>query len=377
MKMSFRSLLLIGCCLVLSSCSLKKTAEDTAQTTKEMNNTTKEMNENTKELKATSENLREKTDALEAGMTYDVSHDRMSLHLDRLFFESARDNVGIMYSLWSLLFGKNEDPDMLAEAGFTIYAMWFQFWKGQSGEDLQELDQRLEVGMELLFDRMFKHVPRDAQIDVTRPDVSYKGIAALGAKLDDIHERYVKGLERRGLPRMSLYDYIVQALRNRDAITRTEKTPLAAAKVLQWENEAVYMLQLRHNIFPVMVLARMTDFQDRKDLKRFWMWWRGQKIDIKRINPEQLKLWTVWLNKASQTRKDLREMGIKPEYNSMMMGLVEGVDFGQKEILKKQNPNERELIERDFAVAYQRVVNESKAEERTPNSSYDFSALAN
>lgn len=348
-------LVLLGSCLVLVSCSLKKTAENAAKTTEEMN-------EKMKDLKETSQNLKERTDALESEMTFDLSHTRMIEHLDRLFAETSRDNVGVVTSLWQLFFGHNEDPDLFAEAAFTMHAMYFQFWKGQSGEDLAELDARLEIGTELLFDRLFKHIPRDAQVDVLRPNLSYKGVAAIGAKLDEVHARYLLGLKRRDLPRMTLYDYILQALRNRDALARGEHTPRAAAKILQWEHEAVYTLQLRHNILPVMVLARTTDFQDRKDLRRFWMWWKGQKIDLSKANPEQLKEWTTWLKKASQTRKDLREIGIRPEYNRKLAELFEGVDFGQAEIMRKTDPSAQEMLLRDFAVAFTKNVAESKAD---------------
>lgn len=369
MMKSLRTLIVAGSCLALTAaCSLKKTAEDTAKTTKEMNETTKEMNESTKDLKGTSEELKDMTGSLGSNMTYDVSHARMTEHLDRLFYESNRDNTGVVGGTWNYLFGNNDDPDMLAEAGFTIYAMYFQFWEGRGKDDVAELDERLEVGIELLFDRMFKHIPRNGDVngtwilrpDYIRPGTSFKGVAAIGAKMDDIHTRYVKGLERQKLPRMSLYDYVIQALRNRDAVTRTEKTPKAIAKILQWEHEAVYTLQLRHNILPVMVMARITDFQDRKDGKRLWMWWKGQKVSLSKANPEQLKEWTSWLNKASQTRKDLRALGIEPQYNKMLTDLVAGIDFGQNEILANTTPSARQMLERDFAAAFVKAVKESK-----------------
>lgn len=351
---AFRALLLAGSCLIFASaCSLKKTAEDTAQTTKEMNETTKD-------LKDTSNDLKDRTVSLESKMTYKESHATMVIHLDRLFQETAAHNLGLVNSVWQLFFGKNEEPDLFADAAFTILAMHFQFWEGQIDQDINELDKRLELGAELLFDRLFKHIPRQPKVDVNRPDLAYKAMAALGAKMDEVDPRYERGLVRRGLPRMTFYDYVVQALRNRDALARAEALPRAAAKILQWEPEAVYLLQLRHNVFPVMVMARLTDFQDRKDLRRLWMWWRGQKVDLAKVNPEQLKEWTRWLKKAKQTRKDLREIGIEPQYNSTFNELLDGVDFGQKEILAKTNPDAREMVFRDFAAAYVSVVQEAK-----------------
>jgi len=366
--------LLILAIVLSMGCSLKKTAEDTAATTKEMNETTKEMNQNTKEMKettkemdkntkelmGTSEALREMTAALESELTYKESHDQMMKHMDWLFMETHhKSHRGLLQSLWELLFGLNEDPDLFIAGGGTILSMHFQFWKGLDGEDVAELDKRLELGSEVLFDRLFKHIPRHAQVDVLRPGTSYKGVAALGAKLELIDERYERGLKRRELPRLTYYDFIVMALRNRDALHRSELFPRTVAKILQWEHEAVYLLQLRHNILPVMVMARTTDFQDRKDLSRAWMWWRGQKIDVSGANPEALKEWTSWLKKASQTRKDLRLMGIEPQYNRVLNDLVAGIDFGQKEILGRSPRNARERLLRDFAAAYVQAVNEA------------------
>jgi hypothetical protein len=347
---SYVLLMAVSSLIVLSACSL---AEDTVKTTKEMNETTKD-------LKDTSNDLKDRTISLESKMTYKESYATMVVHLDRLFQETSANNKGMIDSLWEFFFGKNQEPDLFADAAFTILAMHFQFWEGQIDQDIDELDRRLETGSELLFDRLFKHITRDPKVDVLRPNLSYRALAALGAKMDEVHHRYERGLVRRGLPRMTFYDYVVQALRNRDAFARTEVLPRAAAKILQWEPEAVYLLQLRHNIFPLMVLARLTDFQDRKDLMRIWMWWRGQKVDLAKVNPEQLKEWTIWLKKAKQTRKDLREMGIEPEYNSTFNQLLESVDFGQKQIMAKTDPSAREMIMRDFAAAYISVIQEAK-----------------
>lgn len=120
------------------------------------------------------------------------------------------------------------------------------------------------------------------------------------------------------------------------------------------------MLQLRHNIYPVMVVTRMTDFVERGDLRRLLMAKRGQKVDIKRFNPEMLKEWTSWLEKASQTRADLLSADIQPQYNRMLADIVAGVDFGQKEILARGLvSDERGRLEYGFARAYQKAVSES------------------
>lgn len=328
-----------------------------------MNNTTKEMNENTKELKAISSVVEERTVALEYQLTFKESHDQMMKHLDWLFMERGSDVKGVLEYAWDFVFGINNDPDLFGAAGGTIMSMHFQFWKGQKEESLEDLDRRLELGSETLFVRLFKHVPRDGEVDVWRPNFSYKGMAALGAKLDMVNYRFIDGLKKQDLPLFNYYDLIVLALKNREALERKELLPKAVAKILQWEHEAIYLLQLRHNMLPMMVVSRITDFQDRKDLRRLLMSWNGQTVDLSRANPEELKEWTHWLQMASRTRQDLRNVGIEPKYNSMFASLVAGVDFGQKELLKQEPRNAQEKVMHDFAEAYQRSVQESHAAE--------------
>src|SRR5690606_13653238 len=108
---------------------------------------------------------------------------------------------------------------------------------------------------------------------------------------------------------------LIVALKQRDRFTREEILPQAVAKVLQWKQEAIYLLQLRHNYLPVLVVSRMTDIQDEGGLGRLWRLgksWIGvrQQVDLDGFDPEELREWTLWLERATETREFLAALNI-------------------------------------------------------------------
>jgi hypothetical protein len=354
MKLTWRSMFVFPALgLLLTGCEVQKTANDMKHTTRRVEDSSK--------------HLEKRTDDLHNDMTYKESDETMTKRLAMIFGDTAEENVGVVQNAWNYFFGLSNEPDLFKFAGVTMLAMHWQFWKGDYNDNMKELDSRMYWAAESLFLGTFKHTPRDGDVDVFRPDRSFRGVAALGAKLDMVSDRMHDVLSAHGLPDSVFYDMIVTALRNRNSFTRTEQFPRATEKVLQWEPEATYMLQLRHNIYPVMVVTRITDFVERGDVRRLLMAKTGQKVDIKKFNPEMLKEWTSWLEKASKTRADLLSAKIEPQYNRMLADIVAGVDFGQKEILARAPgliADERGQLEYRFARAYQKAVSESAPQKR-------------
>ncbi len=331
------------CVSALTACSIAKDASETRDTTKQM--------------KETTDHVSKRTDDLETELTTKESYAIMTLNLDNLFSRLLLSNYD----------GElNAESDMLLYAGATIYSMLFQYWKGDYNENLAELDQRFKLSEEILIVRSLKHIPRDFKVNVLRPDPSYKAIASLGVKLGQMSNRYSDALSRYGLSKMSLYDVVMLALKDRGQLLRTEQLPEAVAMVLKYRQEFQYMIQLRHNYIPMVVMTRMSDFQDQSELGRLKSFAYGQSLDLgiddargkNSVDEEQLKEWTQWLNEALETRQALRDMGIAPEYNKVFKGVVAGVDFGQKKLLAMplDSMTPRQKLFRNFAEAYVKVA---------------------
>jgi len=339
-------------------CGVSKKAERMQKTSDRLDENTRKMRETSENILRQSEHLAKRTNDLEVQMSNKEAYAMLMYNLDRLL---GKDENYVQGNEDANL---NNEPDLVLYACAAVQSMLFQFWKGDYDEDLAELDHRLELSIEILFTRLFKHIPRDFTIDVMRPTRSYKAVAAVGAYLDETQPRFGRALEQRGMARFSLYDLFVEALRRREDTRRTEKFPKATAKVLQWQQEVEYMLQLRHNTFPMLVVARMTNLQDLGDVGRIGKMLSGWQPDLNKFNPEQLRLWIQWSSKAIKSREDLRSVGITPQYNTSYRRLVTAVDFGQQELIARTRGalefswSERDALRYLFADRYFQVQKE-------------------
>lgn len=274
-----------------------------------------------------SKHLSKRTDDLERELVNKESNTTLNDFLDILFGDGK--------------FGAQPvtEPTLLEEAGFAMESMHFQYWKGDYNEPLAVLDDFFSQSLEILFVHSSAHIPRDFNVNVLQPGRDYKAIGSLGSQLGRMRAEYAANLTTSGLKNYSAYDVIVQALKNRDRFERTEALPKSTALVLQWKQDAIYMLQLRQVYLPVTVLARLTDFQDKKDLS--WKFWDTRAWDaivggsltidfatndpMRKIDPEQLKLYTLWLNQSLQTRQDLIDICVEPQTNAMLNGILSKV----------------------------------------------------
>lgn len=336
--------ILLGICfLIACSCSLKETAEDIRDTSKDIKRQSEKIDTNSQHLARRADDLalKESTEAFEKNIT-------------NLFGESDRYER------------RNVEPDMVFFAESAVKALLFQMWKGNVYG--ASLDRYFELAVDSFFIRLTKHIPRDFVVDTRSytnpinwiPSRSYKGVASLGARLSEVRPEYVEIVGRSDQPVLSLYDLIVLALQNRDAMMRTENLPLSVAKVLQWKQEAIYLLQLRHNYLPMLVLSRMSKFQDMNwgELSRLSFMYNKQEVNIRTMDPEQLKLWIKWLNEALETRRALAEMNIEPEYNRIFLKILSNIEFGQQDILSMSanHPDPRLRLEREFAESFMNIL---------------------
>lgn len=327
--------LLLSLCMAMSACSIQEKADRLSKTSDEINDNSRELKDNSEEINSNSEELLERTEDLETELTFKESYAELTSNLDRLF---GADRAA--QPLSEKITGTGEaslsrEADQLVFAGASIMSMLSQYWgpEDEKQKDSDEiefavLDRRMALSAEVIFARITKHIPRTFKVDVLLTNESYTGVAALGAKLDEVRPEFLRNLKKAGLPAFSFYDVVIEALGNRRAKIRSERLPKTVSMVLQWKQEAIYMLQLRHNLLPLMVVARMTDLQDRSMVGKAEMAMMKQSVDLSKFDYEQLKIWSAWLKKAKDTREQLAKIGIMPELNSGMMAIVRNIDFG-------------------------------------------------
>jgi hypothetical protein len=338
--------------LVLSSCGVKKDAEEMKRTSEEIRQQTDSVAKTSNSILEQSLHISKRTNDLESELVFERSYVLTLANLNDLFGKIEKKNERGPESHLSM------DPDLLLYASGTMQSMYFQFWKGDFDEHLAVLDHRLELAADTLFARSNKHIPRSFKVNVPSPDRSYKAIASLGARLQDVRPEFTASLLQAGLKPFSFYDVLIWALAARDRVHRDEMLPKAVAKILHWRNEAIYLLQLRHNYLPIVVVGRMTDLQERNDFWKVVTLVVGQSVDIRSFDLEQLREWTRWLRQAMDTRAQLRSIGIEPQYNWAMHRMLKAVNFGQKAMLSMERSSLDEVngIRFEFAEAYQSIL---------------------
>lgn len=340
----FKFISILCAALFVCGCGLKRTADN-------MEKSTDELKENSRYLKRDSELLGRRTVDLEQELTFKESSFMMITNLRYLFGEDELPKTAEALP--------TRDPDLPFYAGVVIKSMWFQFWKGDYEENLAALDERYELAAEILFVRATSYTPHFPQIDQTFPDRSWKAIGALGAKLDFMRPEYENAAHAAGLADPSFYALIVSALKVRSEIAPQVAFPKAVKKINEFAQVAEYMLQLRHNYLPAMVMSQITDFKDLGNLGKAWMKYvSGRKVDLRQFTPAQLREWTLWLNLAAKTREDLQAIGIKPIYTSVLLDFERGVDFGQRGYLaqKRESLSAIDQLRWDFASAYEKAA---------------------
>lgn len=343
---------LLGLALGLSACSVLEDA--------------KSMKKSVEDLNVKGDQLSKRISDVEVEGTFERSYTKFIEETERLFGENEKNGDSRDHGY---------DPDLVVYAKAAMQSLLFQFWKGDYADTVDALDERYNLHVDTFFARVNKHIPRDFNVNVMLADRSYKGVGTLAAFLETVRPEYAEALARANLPSLSFYDVVVRALRGRDGHGPQALLPKTQAKVLQWKQEAVYVLQMRHNFLPMLVLARMTDLQERSDMGLFvksklnMMIW-GVKVNLDNPDPqlkidnEQLKMWTEWLNSARETRLTLLSLGFKPSFNKNFGRLLRSVDFGQKKMLSGDAKafagvdGERARLERDFAEAYTAVASE-------------------
>lgn len=313
----------------------------------------KQMKTKLSELDQKGEQIAKRISDVEIEGTFDRSYKSFQEETEKLFAENGKDDV--------------VEADMVIHAKAAINSMLFQFWKGDYADNLAALDHRFALHADLFYARVNGKTDNDKTVNPRIPNRGYKGVAALGAFMHVMRPEYVEALNKNRLQSLSLYDVTVMALRARHANGPQPLLPKTVDKVLEWKQEAVFTLQMRHNYLPLMVAARLGDLKIRgeslSDIRNFLSGVRGKRLSLndvepKKIDDRQLKEWIVWLKAAADTRQALREMGFTPEYNYTFAMIFNSLNFGQAGILAQApaaTSSARARLEYEFTRLYTQV----------------------
>jgi hypothetical protein len=326
-KTLLSSLLILS---LVAACAEKKQLEEMHDNTVEMKDTTVKMADNMTELKGKTGAMKEITDEL-----YDALRQGNSVQLRREAMKSILNSP--------TMFGK------ISEAGKYFMSFEMQLWN-LNGQDLdadkrdvlaQQAAQEFFLEVEGLAPRegisltpasngeskFVKPAAADFAMSEENRNASFN---ALALTMQEINRKQVRILEARPeTEKISMMSVMVEALRAKKALNEGadlgSKAPFIR-EVLVHEKKAMQILQTRYNLFPLVFVDQVSGINDKSDLGQVWQFLRGWTFDMDKLNSEQLAyLQEKVLQPALEAKNLMIELGIKPDMNYQVKGLLKGM----------------------------------------------------
>lgn len=294
-KMKFTFLIIV---LLMTSCSMKEDLEQAQKATGDLRDSTLRLESSTNEVK---ENITK---------VYEDGREAETIKL-------MRDALnGILQS------PVKQTTNKIKFANIYFASQEFQFWRNDQIDTPEYRQILFSKAVELFFADIDDWIDEAYPISVlniySQSYQNWVNLSAMAVSMDRIHDRQKLMARFHSIQAVTMYDLIVEGLKskNQDPASR----PDFAQKVLQSEQQAVYLLQLRHHFFPLMVLALATRFDEGlfQQGTRLLVDWT---LDLKMANREQIRYWTEFLNKSLQTKQVLVELGYELESNPVVARL--------------------------------------------------------
>lgn len=356
--------------LVLTAGLVHCSAIDDVKDTKK---TTDELNKKTGTLLDTTTDLRDKSKK-------DVSNERIDARLDDL--------------------GKaKNDMTRIIKATELCKSFVFQQWSGTGTETSAESKMRLYkdamfgllprlaamINQNYDLNTMNSIMPQNAPPITTpsgilqnasgsasslagAPDDNWKNLASIAATMDLIEEDQQTAAVKSGVPAESIYSLIVKGLQYKAIYNRDKSlVPAYAVQVLIWEREAVFMLQLRHNYLPMMMMSRMSTYMtsESREAMALGKAWMGKPLSADQLdNGAKIEEHGVqWLQSALETQRVLKKLGYPLQFNNVLKTMLSQLNF---EVPGEMKANLTETAELSMALNHlQQSLDEVKKVQAT------------
>lgn len=330
MKIKITALVLL---MVSSGCGLIKNMDEMHDSTVGMSKTTQKMSDTTAGMSETTDHMAETTDNLldTAGSTYTDLRQGNSLTIR-----------------WQRLEAMNTAESMqskISEASKFVMAFEFQLWKAFGADTAERRHVLYEDAVIEFFRSMAEWVPYDRDTAPTSNDNAMKNLYALATAVHKINpNQHLMIEEAGGLPEVSFLTVVKDGLSQRLPLARGQvrvsELPVYIQEVLKEEQNATYLLRLRHSFLAAMALSKVSDTESRGDISKFFrklgIYLFKWTADFDGLNEVQIREYAKWLNEASATRDFLVSVGLESKLDKKIREIYENMRVTDKEFAKRQ-----------------------------------------
>lgn len=292
-------LMILLLAVLITGCSLKKDLDDTKHTTEDM--------------KAISQSIKTSQEYLtilaRAGSTGAFSIEQ---------FERVKNAE------------KLADKLELTTAYFA--GMEHQYWLAW-GQDTQELRESMWAkSVELFFGQIEGLVNDDFPVDGSWWSMGYKfdsdteTLGLLSVTMSKISSEQARMTKKFGVKSYSAYDLIKEGLQYKADYDAGKPVPEWAVKVLRKRKTALYLLQLRHNFYPLIVLSQMTNVEDSPKWFLAKSLVNNFTVNLEDFDKAELDYYVELLGKGLDARRYLEKVEcVKPRFSKLTKHFYESM----------------------------------------------------
>lgn len=230
----------------------------------------------------------------------------------------ARDALGLGLATAALerLFAAHEPKQKMAEALLFFASLPFQQWRGEGTDTPQLRDKLLNDSVSLFLNQIQSRVSDSLPVEVRFPSDDWLTLANLSVAMSYLSSTQIQHGEEHHFKPISIYDLLVEALKLKARYEAGEVLPEWVGTILDQEQTAIYLMQLRHNYFPIVMAAKVSRLEE-KSLWGYlnWNYFRHTsmnkplEVDLSSMNSKQVAKMMDWLAKIERTRTDLMALG--------------------------------------------------------------------
>lgn len=310
-KASFVGLLAIGA----TGCGIMDSAKKMMTNMDHMAATTDRLAKKTDEMSDTTKGMAYQTQLLlrlaRQGGAQETRREAMKLFIsDDMPFEGRAVNAAVYFRSFEFqLF--DESVDLKAD-GTTIDEEYRSALFAAAGEELVFSVRRVAAG------------PRPDP-DPLSNKANMQALFAMGGTMDQMNDLQHNLAERYGFQSRSVMDLLVEALQSKaQADADPLSVPAYVNKILEYEDEARYLFELRYNIYPAVVVDKLYDVSQMGLGDKLKMLLKKKlTVDLAKFNTSEIRMLTdKYIKGALQTRKFMADIGAPIKMNSSLLDIL-------------------------------------------------------
>ncbi|MCC7442378.1 MAG: hypothetical protein IT285_12145 [Bdellovibrionales bacterium] len=294
-----------------TGCGMIKNLEEMHDATVSMSGTTTGMAETTDHMADTTDNLN-----ATAGSTYaDLRQgNSLTIRTERL---RAMEHAQAMAA-------------KISEAAKFEMAFEFQLWKAFDADTEAKRQMLYEDAIPEFFRSIADYVPHNRPTDPTSNDDDMKNLYALAVTMHRVNPNQIAMAAEQGIDEVCILGLVKDGLRAKAAIESgevgEEELPAYQVEVLKEEQNAVYMLKLRHQFLAAMAMSKVSDTESRGNISAFFRKLRillfKWDADFSGLNEVQIREYAKWLRESDDTRDFLAEIGVESKLNKKLRKIL-------------------------------------------------------